>query len=174
MSILALLPISSSLWKPRISKDIKVRQELLTTAIQRTRVVITARKRSLGQGNIFTRVCHSVHRGEHAGSMHGCWGACVVAEGCAWLWGDASDTTRYGQWAGGTHPTGMHSCSFYRRFCLISFVLEKITNFPIFCRACLIRLVGFHFTWRMHFYHVSSKLILNWKIHRIPLFKQER
>ena len=27
------------------------------------RVVITARKRSLGQGNIFTPVCHSVHRG---------------------------------------------------------------------------------------------------------------
>ena len=25
--------------------------------------IFTARKRSLGQGNIFTRVCHSVHRG---------------------------------------------------------------------------------------------------------------
>ena len=25
--------------------------------------LITARKRSLGQGNIFTPVCHSVHRG---------------------------------------------------------------------------------------------------------------
>ena len=23
-----------------------------------------------------------------------------------------ADTTRYGQWAGGTHPTGMHSCYF--------------------------------------------------------------
>ena len=33
---------------------------------------ITARKRSLGQGNIFTPVCHSVHRG-----------ACVVAPGGA-------------------------------------------------------------------------------------------
>ena len=33
--------------------------------------IITARKRSLGQGNIFTPVCHSVHRG-----------ACVVAQGC--------------------------------------------------------------------------------------------
>ena len=31
----------------------------------------TARKRSLGQGNIFTPVCYSVHRG----------GACVVAPG---------------------------------------------------------------------------------------------
>ena len=41
---------------------------------------ITARKRSLGQGNIFTPVCHSVHRG----GMHS-WsgGACVVALGGA-------------------------------------------------------------------------------------------
>ena len=41
--------------------------------------IITARKRSLGQGNIFTPVCHSVHRGV----------ACVVAPGggwgCVWL-----------------------------------------------------------------------------------------
>ena len=48
-------------------------------------VLITARKRSLGQGNIFTPVCHSVHRwGMHGcqGGVHGCWeGACVVAAG---------------------------------------------------------------------------------------------
>ena len=29
------------------------------------RLFITASKRSLGQGNIFTPVCHSVHRGEY-------------------------------------------------------------------------------------------------------------
>ena len=49
--------------------------------------IFTARKRSLGQGNIFTPVCHSVHRG----GMRGCsGGACMVAsEGVrAWLlWG---------------------------------------------------------------------------------------
>ena len=158
------------------------------------KAVITARKRSLGQGNIFTPVCHSVQWG-HAwllwGGMHGCsggghvWllrGACMVAQGgmhgcsrgvcmvapggmggvhgcsggmrgcsggacmvlfgvggqawfysgghgfiwgvhsfiqgaCMVLFGGASmvfsvfsDTMRYGQWAGGTHPTGMHSC----------------------------------------------------------------
>ena len=46
-------------------------------------VIITARKRSLGQGNIFTPVCHSVHRGGHAWLLHnGCSrGACVVAPG---------------------------------------------------------------------------------------------
>ena len=27
-------------------------------------LIFTARKRSLGEGNIFTLVCHSVHRGE--------------------------------------------------------------------------------------------------------------
>ena len=44
-------------------------------------MIFTARKRSLGQGNIFTPVCHSVHRG---GGMHGCLGgACVVARGGA-------------------------------------------------------------------------------------------
>ena len=38
--------------------------------------IFTARKRSLGQGNIFTPVCHSVHRGgvglvsQHAPGSH--------------------------------------------------------------------------------------------------------
>ena len=54
-------------------------------------LLFTARKRSLGQGNIFTPVCHSVHRGGHAkllggghawllgGGMHGfIRGACIV------------------------------------------------------------------------------------------------
>ena len=72
------------------------------------------------------------------GGMHGCslGGACVVAlgGGHVWLlWGGMHgfiqgghawfysggvcmvfsvfwDTMRYGQWEGGTHPTGMHSC----------------------------------------------------------------
>ena len=48
--------------------------------------IITARKRSLGQGNIFTPVCHSVHRGGmhgcSGGGMRGCSeGVCVVAPG---------------------------------------------------------------------------------------------
>ena len=59
---------------------------------------ITARKRSLGQGNIFTSVCHSVHRrgvrargGVHVGVCVHAWGTCVVggvhARGCACLGG---------------------------------------------------------------------------------------
>ena len=81
----------------------------------------TVRKRS------FRRLCFyrcvSVHRGGHAwqrcvcgggrawqGGVHGrgcaCWG--VHAGGCA-CWGRAW-CAWYGQWVGGTHPTGMHSC----------------------------------------------------------------
>ena len=35
-------------------------------------VVITARKRSLGQGNVFTPVCHYVHRGGGLPNLPGC------------------------------------------------------------------------------------------------------
>ena len=75
---------------------------------QKKRKLITARKRSLGQGNIFTPVCHSVHRGGvcmvalggcmvlirgggHAwfylGGMCGfIWGACMVLFGGGHAW----------------------------------------------------------------------------------------
>ena len=65
--------------------------------------IFTARKRSLGQGNIFTPVCHSVHRGGvhvwllpggHAwllpGGMRGCLGghAWLLKGGHVWFyWG---------------------------------------------------------------------------------------
>ena len=62
----------------------------------------------LGQGYVFTRVCDYVHKGVSA-SVH------------AWIqppWeqtppSGAVHAGRYGQQAGGTHPTGMHTCSFY-------------------------------------------------------------
>ena len=61
--------------------------------------MITARIRSLGQGNIFAPVCHSVHGGGVPGQVHppGKYTPGAVHAG------------RYGQQAGGTHPTGMHS-----------------------------------------------------------------
>ena len=76
--------------------------------------IITARKRSLGQGNVFTSVCHSVHGGGSAclhpvgdlhpgGSASGEWG---LHRGGGGGWTDRPlDTTRYDQRAGGTHPT---------------------------------------------------------------------
>ena len=55
-----------------------------------------------------------------AGGVHGRGHVCSRGA-CAWWgghvrgWGHVhacppADTTRYGQCAGGTHPTGMHSC----------------------------------------------------------------
>ena len=56
--------------------------------------IFTARKRSLGQGNIFTPVCHSIHRGGMRGCSGGghAWfylGGCVVLFGgmCGFIWG---------------------------------------------------------------------------------------
>ena len=116
--------------------------------------VITARKRSLGQGNIFTPVCHSVHRGgvclsacwdtthwtmhplplDHAppGTMHPS-STCTPPDHAPPPNRPCTTPTprdhappptprdhapppatehtwRHGQRAGGTHPTGMHSC----------------------------------------------------------------
>ena len=64
-------------------------------------ILVTSRKRSFGQGNIFTPVfilftwvgCVSL-----PGGIHGCQGACVVVGGHAWL-------------LGGMHGWGgMHGC----------------------------------------------------------------
>ena len=57
--------------------------------------VITASKRSLGQGNMFTDVCLSTGGGWSRGAWSGVPG------------GDPPPTATA---AGGTHPTGMHSC----------------------------------------------------------------
>ena len=132
-------------------------------------LIFTARKRSLGQGNIFASVCHSVHRGEYLTSPRdleqtppGTWirhppnqvhppGADTPQDqvhprsrhppdqvhpprtkyttpdlpgpgtppGTRYTPSlgpgtppDAEHAGRYGQHAGGTHPTGMQSCSF--------------------------------------------------------------
>ena len=96
-------------------------------------VLITAHKRSLGQGNIFTPVCHSVHRG---GGVRGCsrgvcvvalGGACVVLfrgacvvlfGGCAWF---------YSGWVCVVALGGMHGCSggacvvLFREACVVLF-----------------------------------------------------
>ena len=55
----------------------KVIPNILTSKL----FVITSRKRSLGQGNIFTPVCHSVHKGACVVAR----GACVVTGGHVWL-----------------------------------------------------------------------------------------
>ena len=69
-------------------------------------------QRSCGQGNIFTPVCHSVHRGVSARENPPCQGEPP--------WDQTprdqtplppgEQTAAYDQRATGTHPTGMHSC----------------------------------------------------------------
>ena len=68
-------------------------------------ILVTTRKRSLGQGNIFTPVCHSVHRGGLPQCMLGYHHPQDHAP---------SPAGGYGQQVGGMHPTGMHTC------CLLS------------------------------------------------------
>ena len=53
-----------------------------------TLYILTARKRRLGQGNVFTPVCHSVHRGVWSRG-DACWGGlwsqvggCLLPGGC--------------------------------------------------------------------------------------------
>ena len=94
--------------------------------------VFTARKRSLGQGIVFTGLCLSTGGG-------GAWscgvegvpapgrGACsggVPAPGGGWVpalgslvWGCLVETPPTATAMGSTHPTGMHSC-----FCIGSLV----------------------------------------------------
>ena len=71
--------------------------------------IFTARKRSLRQGNVFTPVCHSVHRE--------CLPHCMLAYTPFRQnppWADTPPPPRqtppYGQQAAGTHPTGMNTC----------------------------------------------------------------
>ena len=81
-------------------------------------LIITARKRCLGQGNVFTRVClpprgggGSATRGESASTGSASTGVCiqgVLHRGWGWGGGgqtpqDTWDTMGYGQQAGGPH-----------------------------------------------------------------------
>ena len=71
------------------------------------------------EGNVFTPVCDSVNMGgvHGEGGMHGkgghAWrkGGCMRGEGGGHAWYARPLRDMAGQCAGGTHPTGMHSCT---------------------------------------------------------------
>ena len=71
--------------------------------------LITARKRSLGQGNVFTSVCQSF-------CSQVCWGGGLCPGGGFCQRDPPRTKTPPTVWwrAGGTHPTGMHSCLYWR------------------------------------------------------------
>ena len=79
--------------------------------------IFTARKRSLGQGNMFTPVCHSVYRG-----VPGPGGGCLV------LGGLVETPPRTATAAGDTHPIGMHSCYFLKMFLFKTANVTLITS----------------------------------------------
>ena len=63
------------------------------------------------------------------GGMHGCSGGggmCGCSRGACMGY---DEMWRYGQWAGSTHPTGMHSCFFWV-FLLLSIVLKDSWSSP--------------------------------------------
>ena len=84
-------------------------------------------KRSFGQGNIFTRVCHSVHRGGSIwpgtpqDQVHPPPGTRQVHTPQTRYTPpplQKQQTPEYSQRSAGTHPTGMHSCiNEYWRLC---------------------------------------------------------
>ena len=80
--------------------------------------IFIARKRSLGQGNIFTDVCHSVH-GRGVASQRASQGVCIHGRlgrsPPQYYW----NTTDYRRQTGGTHPTRIHSCFVVYRHKLI-------------------------------------------------------
>ena len=75
----------------------------------------TARKRSLGQGNIFTPVCHSVHGGRAwlLGGVRGCSrGVCGCSGGCGSSQGGVHGCSRGHAWLlqGGVHGCSQGAC----------------------------------------------------------------
>ena len=68
----------------------------------------------LGQGNVFTGICDSVYRGVAASVHAGIPSPGVDTPQSRHLPGAdtpcAEHAGKYGQHAGGTHPTGMQSC----------------------------------------------------------------
>ena len=122
-------------------------------------VIFTTRKRSLGQGDIFATVCHSVHRVGWV-CLSACWDTTTPSPGTRHTplrnqahipeqtppWSrhpppptpdqtcpqsrhplpGAVHAGRYGQQAGGMHPTGMQSCM----LCKFLFVFYSTNGIP--------------------------------------------
>ena len=122
--------------------------------------VITARKRNLGQRNVFTPVCHSVHREEMYPSMQ--WAGSVYSRmqwgrGCVWpevwtrgVWSGVH--LHYGQQAGGMHPTRMLSCVLRIMFLQQQYDSGYCTICPLMTQEWALHASwqGFHSTYTVH------------------------
>ena len=110
--------------------------------------VVTTCKQSLGQGNIFIGVCQEFCSQRGCLVLGGCLvpGGCLLLGGCLFwggAWSRGGSATRgclllgggvcswevpsgdpaTGTAAGGTHPTGMHSC--FHPFIIIFFIYPE-------------------------------------------------
>ena len=75
-----------------------------------TPLIFTACKRSLGQGNIFSSICQGF-----CPQGGGCLVPGGLVQGGAWSLRGWKPAPEMATAAGGTHPTGMHSCSINKR-----------------------------------------------------------
>ena len=79
--------------------------KIIRSFLTNSKLIVIARKRSFGRGNIFTSVCQ-----EFCSQRGSALGGCLVLGGSGpggvVPGGDPPMATA----AGGTHPTGMHSC----------------------------------------------------------------
>ena len=92
--------------------------------------VITARKRSLGQGNVFTRMCHSVHRGRRSALGGSTFRAPASRGVClqgVWIQGSWADPLRYMRYYGIRSTSGRYA-SYWNAFLF----LIKIPSVPMF------------------------------------------
>ena len=76
--------------------------------------ILTARKRSLGQGNVFTPVCHSVAQPPGCRCPLGWADPLWMQTPRGWAHPPGCNPPQYGKQAGGPHPTGMYTCLFCR------------------------------------------------------------
>ena len=88
----------------------------------------------MGQGNVFTRMCHSDLGGGERGSAYRCMGrppqVCLRGEIC--IQGVGQPPPRYmgyGQQASCTHPTGMLSCSILCSVQIVNECLHCVKSF---------------------------------------------
>ena len=126
------------------------------------RSIFTARKRSLGQGNMFTGVCLST--GGVPDQVHPPGADTPLSRHPQ---PSAEHAGRYGQRAGGTHPTGMQSCpfcmssSFFRNVYLVMVAFTKYKN--LYMGSYLLVVVDGWFNW-------SSQV---WSVYFVPSLPQE-
>ena len=138
--------------------------QILATRVQETwnehcsvqPLFCTAHIRSIRQGNAFTRVCHSAH-----GGLYLLPHRTDPPEGRAPLKADplirqSTTPQRYGQPAGGTHPTVMHTCSliFYKTWRHDTLVSGPAPVSCVYMSARVWYWRSFNYTmyWKIQFY----------------------